>query len=282
MRGIRRLFLLCGVALSVLLAGCSRQEAETPEEKAAREAREAVEKATRTSVTDEMALRFIDEKLKEMAVVPGLGDFRVLVGTEWSRFPAPPVEAAMDIQKRVREAGEARVDQALRAIRAEEDEIRKALTAAAEAAHPMFKTGDEVELTLVRKGAGTLVSGRLGDVGADNAMVGRRMVPKIDLSEEDQARIFPAEHAAMIRRIVDKQFARRLAEGREAAEEGLDSEVRQALLAGGYVPDIAVEQEGRADARRWTGALALVKRVRQFLQSPAGRAFDDLLDELEE
>jgi len=271
--------LACALA-AVLLAGCRPVQRETSAEKAAREQKEAIEKLTRSSVTDGMARRFIEEKRDEMAVVPGLGDFSVLVGTDWSKTPLQPTVTALDVQKRVQEAGDARVDAAIQALREQEKEIRVELTAAAEAEHPMCKSGEKVELLLVRKGDGVVVSGTLGKVAADRAMIGNRMVPKIDMSNDDQTRIFPAEHAAMLRQIVDKQFARRLTEARAAAEAGRGEELRQALLAAGYVPDIAQEQGERVDARRWTSAVALVKRVRHFLQSPAGRAFDGLLDEL--
>ena len=161
MRGFLKVFLLCAAALSMLLSGCKPKE-ETAEERTAREAREAreaLEKLMRTSVTEYMALRFIEEKVHEMAEVPGLGDFRELVGTEWSSMPQPPAENALNIQKRLHEAGELRIDQAIQAVRAEEKTIRAALTKAADAAHPMFKAGDEVELTLARKGADIFVSG---------------------------------------------------------------------------------------------------------------------------
>ncbi len=283
MRGFLKVFLLCAAALSMLLSGCKPKE-ETAEERTAREAREAreaLEKLMRPSVTENMALRFIEEKVHEMAEVPSLGDFRELVGTEWSSMPQPPAENALNIQKRLHEAGELRIDQAIQAVRAEEKTIRAALTKAADAAHPMFKAGDEVELTLARKGADIFVSGRLGDVGADKVMIGRRMIPKVDLSYDDQTKIFPAEHDALVKKIVDKQFASRLGEAMEAAERGEGEALRQALLAAGFVPDIGQNQGARIDARRWISALAFVKRTRQFLQGPAGRAYDGLLDELE-
>ena len=68
---------------------------------------------------------------------------------------------------------------------------------------------------------------------------------------ELRERIFPAEHAALVKRIVDKQFAACLLQAREAVEKGQEEEVRQALLDAGYVPDIAMRQgEERVDARR--------------------------------
>ncbi len=279
-----KVFLPCAAALCVLLSGCKPKQ-ETAEERAAREAREAreaLEKLMRPSVTEYMALRFIEEKVHEMAAVPGLGDFRELVGTEWSSMPQPPAENALSIQKRLHKASESRIDQAIQAVRAEEQTIRAALTKAAEAAHPLFKAGDDVELTLVRKGADTFVSGRLGDVGTDRVMIGRRMIARIDMAGEDRVRIFPADRAALVRKIVDRKFAARMSEAVEAVEKEEDEELRQALLAAGFVPDIGQNQGSHIDARRWTSALAFVKRVRQFLQGPGGRAYDGLLDELEE
>jgi len=280
---------LTAMTLAVSLCGCNREEMRrqaeakrVAEEQAETAARLAAEQAARPKFGDMTVCRFIEAKRDEMATIPGMGNFGLLIGIDWSTLPEGPTKSLVDIEAEL----EADFERQMKEYRESgKDELEKQFVAAVEAECPLYKKGDYIDLTLHNGvGSSAKVHDKLVSVGRDRILVGNRWIAKVDLSAEEQACFFPEEHAAFVGQRVSQMLQKAHAEAMQELAKAHEKALYDAWVAAGYVPDISLlaERGMKVDAKYWMTKVGLMKRIAAYLRSPAGTQYDDELEALED
>ena len=272
---------LVALVLALSFGGCRRQE--TPEEAAARSAQEAAtqlaaQQAARHEITDQMVCRFIEARRDEMAVIPALGNFGLLIGTDWSSLPAGPTKTLQEMEEDCQSVFEWQMKEYREKGR---KELEQRIAEEVEAEYTLFKKGDEINLTLHNGvGPSAVVSGKLSEVGRDRVLIGRRWVVKQDLALEEQVRFFPEVRAEFVKRRISERVQTEAGAVVDDIDKAREKSLKEAWLAAGYVPDIrALAERGvKLDAKCWMTKVALLKRIGDYLRSPAGMQYDEELE----
>ncbi|MBO7742014.1 MAG: hypothetical protein J6S21_05615 [Victivallales bacterium] len=180
---------------------------------------------------------YITRSIADNVVLPGGADFRKLRGTEWI---APIPHPALTM-KQVRQAAEEAVQAEIEAHFSPEYQQEFRQKAAREAAEKfrMLTKGDSVDFVIRNGvGVGSQVTGKLTEVAAGYIRVGSRLITRMDIPQEVQARLWQNSHEEAIKEYCSQ---RELALQADLKFARIDAEKKlypDFYRKNGYVPDI--------------------------------------------
>ena len=156
------------------------------------------------------------------------------LGHDWS-YPIPEVEEQIkEIQDRLTEELEKE------AVKKFPELTREQYLAEGEKTYAMYKPRDMVEFNLTAGGRGvsTKVKGRLRKVDKNQIVLEpRRLISRFDMPREVAAKLFPEDHALMVKEYADKAKQGCELNRRNYVHLQFLKEMPKRLLAANYVPD---------------------------------------------
>jgi len=233
--------------------------------------RDRAETAAQNAITADDVCQFIARAIDEGRDVPGVGRFSILQPDHWSKDGLAINDTTSDLEQ-CRALAESRAQALLQerypAETAEAMTWRLALEA--ERHYKMYKVGDKVSF-VIRDGVGASsnVEGMLLDVADDRVRVGSRLINRIDIDEETQARLYADVNERMKKTYVIMQSAREQAVRANRLDEIRRVVYPPVFAAAGFIPDVTSTnsdwQSGRMDA--WIAPRTLAEKVKAVLQA---------------
>ncbi len=216
--------------------------------------------------SDQQICAYIQEKVDNMEMVRGIGNFQVLADTDWTY----PVDGPAKSLKAVRQDSEALIEAEMnkKFTPADQQAFETQALKEAEEKYRMYKKGDRLEIVR-RGGVGpqARVSGILMDVQVDKIRLSSKWIPQVDLSPEMSARLIPKFHKKAVEDYCTakrKKYAAQKAFERQQVEDKI---VAEGYFNAGYIPNIFNPDAnmGKRSPEFWISKPAFMEKVRKFL-----------------
>jgi len=265
------------VSMQIMDSGSGSGNWRPRRDRVMRSEQERAQVDAQREITAAHVFQFVSRAIDDGRDVPGVGRFSLLQPEHWSKDGMTINDTSSDLEE-CRELAEIRSQAILQerfpAEAAEALAARLALEA--ERHYKMFKIGDQVNF-LIRGGVGpgSAVAGMLVDVTEERVRVGSRLINRVDLDDDAQARIYPDVNERVKKNYVIMHSAREQAIRANRLDE-IRHEVYPPIFAtAGFIPDVTTAnsdwQSGRVDA--WIAPRMLAEKVQAALLTEASRRY---------
>jgi hypothetical protein len=235
------------------------------------EEHERAEIDAQREIDDAYVFDYVAQAIEEKRDIPGLARFSMLRAEHWSEdgqsvrdCDADREACGKEAERRSRERFQERYPAALI-----EASIER-LTKEAEERFALYKLGDKVSFVIRGgRGPGSRVEGTFIELLEERLRIGNRLINRMDLDEETEARFYVEVHERVKRNYLIVQKARE-----QAILENRMDDIRQELyppifIEAGFIPDVTIAnsdwRSGRLDT--WITPQMLADKLQSTLQA---------------
>ncbi|MDD4539914.1 MAG: hypothetical protein PHT80_12925 [Lentisphaeria bacterium] len=275
------------VSMHIMDSGSGTSDWRPRRDRVMRAEQERAQVDAQREITAAHVFQFVSRAIADGRDVTDVGRFSLLQPEQWSQDGVTINDTSCDLEE-CSDLAEIRSQAILQErFPAEPAEAMTArLALEAERQYAMYKIGDRVNFVIRGGiGPGSTVEGMLIDVTEERVRVGSRLINRIDMDDETQARFYTDVNERVKKNVVIMQSAREQAIRANRLDEIRCEVYPPVFTAAGFIPDVTTANSdwhsGRADA--WIAPKALAEKVqaallteaswRYFRENMAGRGY---------